>query len=479
MTIQVNDKAYELEMLTYLKVFYPLEEIGINNDIEQPLFKIDITSSDIMVAYFDGHNKIVKWGRTNEMIRLYNLEEGKAKRSLGKAIAKSLIYDICVEVTCVRPKWGILMGIRPTKLVFRLFEELGNEDLVINRLTDFYRLDINKAMLLCGVVREEQPYLRQTGDKHSIYIGIPFCPTRCSYCTFTSYAAEKFKDAYDAYVDVLIKELEAFEGMFSNIRSIYIGGGTPTSLTESDFDRLLKCARRLIGSMDIEFTVEAGRVDTITSNKLQSMKKYGVNRISINPQTLNDQTLLTIERNHTALDVIATYNEVRSLDFAQINMDIILGLPGETTVDVKVTLDQVIALRPENITVHTLALKRGSALSANKDLYLSEMNANISDMLEVAQKKLFEAGYIGYYLYRQKNMVGNYENVGYCLTGKGSIYNIHTMEEKESIIAFGAGAITKWIKNKKLIRFDQPKDVRTYIKKINDIIAKKKKFLEL
>ncbi len=342
-----------------------------------------------------------------------------------------------------------MLGIRPTKLAFKLLESTGDVSMVEKVLIEDYYVAKEKVNLLLEVIKVEDKYVHVNHNLHSVYIGIPFCPTRCSYCSFTSYPKEKHEDLYNKYTDRLIYEMTSCKKAFVNIRSVYIGGGgTPTSLGEKDFRKLLKVLRDLMGGpVDVEFTVEAGRPDSITYDKLLAMKDYGVNRISINPpQTAHNKTLAAIGREHSYEDVVEAYKMARRLGFKHINMDLILGgLPGETPpLDTNETIKKVINLGPESITVHTMALKRGSKLSDDKKTYLSEMNSNITSMLEGgAQSQLNHNGYHAYYLYRQKNMVGNFENVGYCVDGKESIYNIHTMEEKESIVAFGAGSISK------------------------------------
>lgn len=476
MNAAVSDKAYEAEALAYLRVFYPLEDTITAETGKQPLFRIDVSASTIEVAYFDVHNtahtRILDSKDAAEFGRL----DGKAKTVKGKLFMKQLMYDLCSEITGIIPPWGVLMGIRPTKLAFKLLSESGDYDIVLETLIDTYRLSEEKARLLVEVVQREQPFMTVEQPKHSIYIGIPFCPSRCSYCSFTAYDKERFQEAYLAYTDVLIQEMRAFENQFKAIRSIYIGGGTPTSLTDNDFDKLMCSVRELLGEQDVEFTVEAGRVDSISEAKLNSMKLYGVNRISINPQTSHDRTLERIGRRHTFADVEKVFGRARELGFKHINMDLILGLPEETPEDVKETMNRITALRPESITIHTMALKKGTQLTEHRKKYLTVMADRISQMLQISSKSMSASGYHGYYLYRQKNMVGNFENVGYCLEDMESIYNIHTMEEKESIIAFGSGAISKRVSGKKVSRLDQTRDVKQYVSDIDRVIERKRLF---
>lgn len=475
MNLRINDKAYETEALAFLKVFYPLEEMTANTD-EQPHYTIQITVSDIEVAYFDGKAIHLEPTKRIEFQQL----EGRDKVIYGKKLMKNLMFKLCGDATGIRSPWGILIGIRPTKLASKLLKELGTREKVIDRLTGIYCVTRKKAEILMDVVEVQNQVLDDRngmGKKHSIYIHVPFCPSRCSYCSFTSYSKDKCPEAYESYANSLVEEISAFRTCFDNVRSVYIGGGTPTSLRDADFEQVIAKVREFLGEQSVEFTVEAGRPDSITQTKLNIMKRYGVSRISINPQTIHDSTLKKIGREHTFEDVLNIFSTARDMGFDHINMDLILGLPGETVDDVEATIKRIIELNPESITIHTMALKRGTTLTDERKEYLEEMSNRIDKMLNVTQSFLADTEYTGYYLYRQKNMVGNFENVGYCKAGKESLYNIHTMEEVESIIAFGAGAISKRVEGKKIKRFDQPRDVRTYEAKVPRIIEDKWGFL--
>ncbi len=471
--VYINHSMFETETLSFIKVFYPFESIECAEE-EQSDYRITVKSNVMKVAFFDVDGKCLLG--ISRPIDGWSPDSNKEITKLVKRQLKGILYDLCHQVTGKDIPWGILTGIRPTKLAFKLFDHLGNEDLVIKSLVEDYRLSLEKAHMLMKVVRNEMPYMTEVNMKYSVYIGIPFCPSRCSYCTFTSYKADKKPEEFCQYTDVLIKELEAGSQWLNTCHSIYIGGGTPTSLTDEDFHKLIRKIRELIGNRDIEFTIEAGRPDTISIAKLKSMKEYGVNRISINPQTMSDATLTRIGRSHNSDEVIKTYKLARNMGFDHINMDIILGLPGEDISDITHTVDSLISLDPESITVHTLAFKRGSKLSDQRIKLLKESCDLIMNMLKVTYDKLTANYYHPYYLYRQKNMVGNFENVGYCKTGKESVYNIQIMEEVESIVAYGAGAISKRVMGHKIQRQDQPKDVSLYIRSIDQIIQKKNNF---
>ncbi|MDF1617672.1 coproporphyrinogen dehydrogenase HemZ [Petrocella sp. FN5] len=475
MNIRMHHTQYSTEVLSYLKVFYPLEKIEVNNN-KQPLYEITIGSSFIEVIYCgDDYENLRRYCNLENNIRYNDRHISYIPKAT--VTLKGMLYDLCSKVTGIVPTWGVLTGIRPSKLAYKLCESYGQKEAVYI-LEHYYKVNSDKVKLLVKVVEVQKQYFKHQRVQHSVYIGIPFCPTRCSYCSFTSQEIKSQETAYKRYVDVLIREMVAKKDAFKHLRSIYIGGGTPTSLTEDDFNRLLCKTRELLGNQKVEFTVEAGRADTITEKKLISMQRYGVNRISINPQTMQDKTLVKIGRGHNVQTFIDCVHMARRLGFDHINMDIILGLPGEKVSDVEDTIRKIMSLEPESITIHTMALKRGARLLEDEKMYRILMKDQIDGMLKISQKIMEEAGYGAYYLYRQKNMIGNYENIGYCKEGYGCIYNIHTMEEKESIVAFGAGAISKKVTKDRLVRKDHPKDVKTYLDNIDDIISANKVFWE-
>lgn len=475
MNIYSNNDRYNSSVLSFLKVFYPLETMQMA-EYEQSTFRITFGDQEVKVAYFnegDIFHKVI-YPQAEETLRA--LKEGAYVKEL-KTLIKGILYDLCTEITGKKVHWGILTGIRPTKLALKLYKTSGDYNQTKNQLMSRYRVSEEKASLMIEVIKTEAPYLKVDPSQYSVYIGVPFCPSKCSYCTFTSFQADKWPEAYNHYTEALIMELEAGKKWLKQCHSIYLGGGTPTSLSESDFEHLIKTIRHFIGQRPIEFTVEAGRPDSITTNKLLTMKKYGVNRISINPQTMKNCTLEKIGRKHDAQGIVDCYNEAERLGFDHINMDLILGLPGENVADVRDTLDQVLALKPRSITVHTLAFKRGSKLSMER----SEDNQEdiMDEALQVVEQTMFKEGYGPYYLYRQKNMIGNYENVGYCQPGYESIYNMMIMEEVTSIIAFGAGSISKRVSGHEIKRLEQPKDVQTYLEKLIKIIEKKEEFFNI
>ncbi|WP_105614170.1 coproporphyrinogen dehydrogenase HemZ [Vallitalea okinawensis] len=467
-----NDFDYEMKML--IKLFYPLEEISMeqNSDLQ-----IEAIMSDTMYRC-----NIIKGC---QVVSTYNHDVNKTTdRKKAKRLLKFTVYKALSQYLGKRMPWGILTGIRPTKIILDLMDRGRSIEDITAILTNEYCISTEKIDLMLEVATTEMGVIKlNKKDEYSLYIGIPFCPTKCLYCSFTSYSLEKFSKHLDAYVGALIKEIDAVHNIMKGkpLRSIYIGGGTPTSLSATQLDRLLKHLTTVYDLSDInEFTVEAGRPDTITKEKLEVIKKYNVDRISINPQTMNQKTLDLIGRKHSVEDIKECFYLARKLGFDNINMDIILGLPEENYNDVHLTLKELQELRPDSITVHTMAVKRASKL---KELPLEEIMAqgrDVENMLKLTRQSALELGMKPYYMYRQKNMVGNFENVGYALPGKESIYNIEIIEEKENIIAVGAGAVTKLIHtgDKKIQRIENVKNFEHYIKRIDEMIERKHKFFK-
>lgn len=475
MKIYFNEPSYENEITALFKAFYPFECFE-KGELGQSDFVCTVSDTVVLVAHFVDGERVAERSLTRSQIHELSLLAGKAYTIQCKTLLRGLVYDLIAELTGKKLPWGILTGIRPTKLAFKLYKETGSYDETAVKLMQGYRISSDKASLLIKVIINEAPYMAAEEGEHSIYIGIPFCPTKCSYCTFPSYQADRWQNEFSNYTDALLKELEAGSKYFKDCTSVYIGGGTPTALTESDFGRLLDAVRAYLGNREVEFTVEAGRPDSISENKLASMKTNGVNRLSINPQTMQDDTLERIGRKHDAKAIPDCFSKAREMGFAHINMDLILGLPGEDSGDVEDTLNKVMALSPESITVHTLAFKRGSMLTEDRTELLLAADKDIHESLAIVQRMMAESGYRPYYLYRQKQMVGQYENVGYCKPGHESIYNIRIMEEVEDIVAFGAGAISKRVRGRKISRLDQPKDIRTYLSKLDEITDRKREF---
>ncbi|SMB95670.1 oxygen-independent coproporphyrinogen-3 oxidase [Desulfonispora thiosulfatigenes DSM 11270] len=379
--------------------------------------------------------------------------------------------------------WGILTGIRPTKIVHRLWDQGLNTAEIYSVLKKEYLLSDEKIENLIEITSFQRNNLlihKEAKVNVSIYISIPFCPSKCSYCSFPSYIISKWENKLETYLDCLIKEIiqvgEALKNNNIVVQTVYIGGGTPSVLTHKQLNRLLKVINSaLITNKTIEFTLEAGRPDTIDKKKLEILKELGVNRISINPQTMVDKTLNEIGRNHTSNEVIEIFRLAKKIGFEIINMDIILGLPGEDIDSLRYTLDEISKLRPNNVTVHVLSLKR----SSKYDLGLLE-NSNenlIAEMLEVTKQKMYDNGLIPYYLYRQRQMIANLENIGYCEYDYPCIYNIQMIEERQTIWGLGVGATSKVLLNDEYALENQnnPKDLFYYIENIDEVITEKVK----
>ncbi len=371
----------------------------------------------------------------------------KAETFEGKAAKMEyLLYEILSEITGLSPKWGTLTGIRPVKLALQMMDKGISADEVRRKFKEERLVSDEKLDLLLSTAEHERAIRAiSRPESVSMYISIPFCPSRCSYCSFTSHAIEKAAKLIPQYVDLLCEELRdtavLMDELGLHLETVYMGGGTPTVLSPEQMDRVLSTARSSFDFSGVrELTVEAGRPDTITPEKLEVMKKNGVDRISINPQTMDDGVLELIGRKHTAKDVVDAFNMARSFGFDNINMDLISGLPGDDFEKFCRTIDSVLELDPENITLHTLTVKRSANLAGDAQKMLSR---SVDEMNEHAFRCFDSAGYYPYYLYRQKGTVEALENTGFCKPGKEGIYNVFIMDETHTILATGAGGVTK------------------------------------
>lgn len=400
-----------------------------------------------------------------------------------KRCIKASIYHMLKEKLHMRPQWGFITGVRPAKTMNELLDKGYTEEECLAYFTQRYDVMPQKAQLSLEVAKAERGLLAKNDPRDaSIYIGIPFCPTRCLYCSFTSYPLSQYQNRVDDYLKALEKELK-YLGDYAkhfHIKNVYIGGGTPTSLNEEQMEKLLCRVQECFPmNPDVEFTVEAGRPDTITKEKLKLMKIYGVNRISINPQTMNEATLEAIGRKHKVADVWRVFMQAREIGHDTINMDLILGLPDEKVKQVEHTMQEIMKMSPENLTIHTLAVKRASRLKENFGSYTMTDSLEMEQMLEVSAAYAYEMDMRPYYMYRQKNMVGNFENVGYCKPQKECAYNVQIMEETQTILGAGAGASTKTIdfSTNRIERIFNVKSVEDYIGRIDEMIHRKKEGL--
>ena len=390
------------------------------------------------------------------------------------------------------PPWGILTGVRPAKIAAEMLDMGKTFTEVKKTLGKEYFLNPKKASLVTEIASIEKTVIDSTEENAcSVYISIPFCPSRCAYCSFVSYATPRLISLIPDYLIRLASDIdrtfETIKKLDQKVVTVYIGGGTPTILDETQLEYVLsKVAEKIDVASLKEFTVEAGRPDTVTKEKLAVMAKYGVTRVSINPQTLNDAVLKQIVRKHTAEDFFRAYNIARSSDIKYINTDLIAGLPGDTFERFAKTVDDIFELRPDNVTVHTFCVKKSAdILRENSDIYTKD-GGDTPKSVAYALVKSKNAGYIPYYIYRQKNTVGNLENVGYALPGSEGLYNIYMMEDVHSVFACGAGGVTKLIskKNQAMERFAMPKYPYEYLdmnndpKKIDDFYNGMVKFYE-
>jgi len=401
-------------------------------------------------------------------------------RVSAKSAVKQAIYSCLSEYTGQKLPWGALTGIRPTKLAMADLEKGLDDEKIIFHMQDEYLVSPSKAALALDIAKREKSLLSKLDyeNGYSLYIGIPFCPTTCLYCSFTSYPIRAYAMQVDRYLDCLEKELLFTANTFKEkkLNTIYVGGGTPTTLEPAQLDRLCGIIERNFDlSGCLEFTIEAGRPDSITKEKLETIKRHPVDRISINPQTMKQKTLDIIGRHHTVEDTLNTYALAREMGFDNINMDLIMGLPDETIDDAKMTMEKVCELRPDNLTVHSLALKRTSRLNLEHEDYEKYRYENTNAQMELTAEYAASIGLYPYYLYRQKNMAGNLENVGYAAQGKAGLYNILIMEEKQSIVACGAGSISKGVfAGNRIERAENVKNIEQYMDRIDEMIERKR-----
>lgn len=488
-TVLLNKAEFEYDIHSLVKAFYPKEDVYVSTKDkekkEEPVhyhMDVQFAPKEIIFSW-----KKVESSEENEnqtgitkRVAVDDTNRKETKNSL-----KRTLYQLLSEYTGVELPWGNLTGIRPTKIPMALLEEGKSEEEIARYMKETYFTSDEKIKLSIEIAERELELLHKLDyeEGYSLYIGIPFCPTTCLYCSFTSYSMSAWKNRMDDYLSALEKELDYTAVKFAHkkLNSIYIGGGTPTTLNPQQLDRLIrkiKCSFDL--SNLVEFTVEAGRPDSITKEKLMVLRNHDISRISINPQTMKQETLDLIGRHHTVQQTIDSFYLARELGFDNINMDLIVGLPGESLSDVADTMEVIRKLSPDNLTVHSLAIKRAARLNIQRERYQDFEIVNTADHIALTSKVAEEMGLSPYYLYRQKNMAGNFENVGYAAPGKAGVYNVLIMEEKQSIVACGAGASTKrvWVQpnqdgTHRIERAENVKDVAQYIARIDEMIERK------
>ena len=377
--------------------------------------------------------------------------------------------------------WGVLTGVRPTKIIHRMWAQGFTKSRILHHLTRDYGFAAKKARLAVETAENQLPFLpdrEQAGQTAGVYIGIPFCPSRCHYCSFPSFSLARWGYLLEDYLDALFREIrtvgDALRDSGIKVESIYLGGGTPTILSPVQLARLFTVIEDSFGpDQEREITAEGGRPDTLDADKLKVLKNHGVTRLSINPQTMHDPTLEAIGRKHTAGEIIHAFELARKTGFPVLNMDLIIGLPGENSGILQKTLDEVTALAPENVTLHALAIKRAALY--NREPIALPGQAEGARMMDRAQEILCEAGYRPYYLYRQKQSLAYGENVGYALDGQVCLYNIKMMEERQTILGCGVGAGSKIVDSRdwSVDNFYNPKDLLVYLQRLEEINKRK------
>lgn len=465
--VKLSDMKYRYDVFLMINLFFSFIDIDFGDE-----------NWDLSINIEKG--RIVIQNKEEENIFVYNINEDY---KLSEEIKKAIFLCLKEKTNKVLP-WGTLVGIRPSKKALDLLEKGYDEEAVIAHFKERHEASREKAQLCIDVAKYEKSVVNKDKNTISIYVGMPFCPTRCVYCSFTANPIGKAKSLVKEYIAALTKEIEAISAYIKDksltIETVYFGGGTPTSVNNEEFEEVMnKIYHGFVEGNNVkEFTVECGRVDSITKEKLMSMKKYKVHRISINPQTLNDKTLKLIGRNHDTKAVYECFETARRLGFDNINMDLIVGLPGENLQDINRSCEGILKMNPDNLTIHGLSVKRGSRLYENMVNNIThkvpgqdELNA----MYEATKKLSEDMGMKPYYMYRQKNMVGSMENVGYCRDEKICIYNIQMIEEKQTIIALGADGVSKvvFLEENRLERFANVKDVKEYNNRIDEMIERK------
>ncbi len=470
-----KDTLYTYNAYHVTKAFFPDEEIFQQVDEKQDSLvqlKAKGSSCFSVALSFVGETK-----------EAASVEKQEKKRQITKQL-----YLALSKKTGKKLAWGMLTGVRPTKLVMQKLEQGMHAEQITDFLQEEYCVSEKKADLAVQIAKRERELLEQLRPEgFSLYVGVPFCPSICSYCSFSSSPVSLWKDRMNEYLDALCKEIRALGEMKQREcpDTVYVGGGTPTSFSAEQLECLLTTIEDSFSlERVLEYTVEAGRPDSITREKLEVIRKHPVTRISVNPQTMQQKTLDLVGRKHTASDVQRIFKMARELGFDNINMDLIAGLPEETAADMRDTLEQIEALRPDSLTVHALAIKRAARLGQESFRTLHE---EIGQMVEDSAKFAQKMQLIPYYLYRQKNIAGNFENVGYAKVDKAGIYNILIMEEKQTILAAGAGAGTKLVlpekrrlqngKETNLIRVENVKNIEEYMNRIDEMIEKKRRLL--
>ena len=453
MKLNVSGNVNQYYVQTLCMIFFPGEKFsedqGAETDGEAvPELSLTLEENDDGVRVFAELSLDEKFSSCE---KIYPVRDDITQDRLKKIAVGDAILSVCGEVIGYRPSWGMLVGVRPSKVATEMLESGMSKTRVKKTLVSDYFVIPKKASLATEVALNEAEFVKSADSREcSVYISIPFCPTRCAYCSFVSYTSKKLLSTIPDYLTALIDEINRTFSLISElglkVKTVYIGGGTPTILDETQLDLLLHSVERNIDTSTLaEYTLEAGRPDTITDGKMRIAYKRGVTRISVNPQTLNDDVLKMIGRSHTADDFLRAYEIARNSGIKIINTDVIAGLPGDKFSSFAASYDKIVSLRPENLTVHTFSVKKASDFLKNSSHIYSVRGGDVGKCIDYSQITAQHEGYQPYYMYRQKNTVGNYENVGFALDGYKGLHNIYMMEEIHSIFACGAGAVSKFV----------------------------------
>ncbi|MBO4901610.1 MAG: coproporphyrinogen dehydrogenase HemZ [Lachnospiraceae bacterium] len=490
-TVMLDEPSFQYDVHSLIKAFYPQEDItfpATEDQTETSGFLIE-TGADggrpenepcrIVCRYVEDKKTV---SERESCLNPSDSDEAAEERLRIKNELKRTLYRLLEEITGRSLPWGTLTGIRPVKIPMKMLQEGHDEREIRTCMQENYFTSDEKIRLATDIAKRERNILQglHTTDGFSLYIGIPFCPTTCMYCSFTSYPIGKYRELTDAYLAALDAELGLISETFAGkvLDSIYIGGGTPTTLESSQMETLRRMLETYFDLRTVrEFTMEAGRPDSITVEKLATMRAIGIDRMSVNPQTMHDETLKVIGRRHSVQQTVEAFHMAREAGFTNINMDIILGLPGEDEAMLQGTLDQIESLSPDALTVHSMAIKRAAAMQDFLKEHKELESKNTPEMMDLCGTYAERMGMHPYYLYRQKNMTGNFENVGYAADGKYGLYNILIMEEVQHIAAAGAGTISKILfQDGRIERCDTIKDVDLYLRSLDSVIEKKRAF---
>ena len=481
-----NDTSYTNDLRSMLQAFYAEEKInGVSpKEVAEYDRKLFQEFRFVFTALFMEKHTRLRLEEGGKVVFTAYINGDYEDKAHFRNKLKLASYRLLSDYTGRELPWGSLTGMRPTKIASRALRDDIPRDDIIDGYMEVYQVSEEKATLATDVAIREREILEGVDPRrdYCLYISIPFCPTRCLYCSFASYPIDMYRQSVSDYLDALIRELQmvAYINRKRRLVSIYIGGGTPTSLDAGFLDRLLTAIEENFNLAELkEYTVEAGRPDSMSPDKMRVLKRHNVTRISINPQTMRDKTLQRIGRSHTSEDVIRAFRLARELSFADINMDLIAGLPGENTDDMRYTLGLIEKLAPDSLTVHSLAVKRASELRSQFDEIKHTFHKYTDQMLTLADESARRMGLQPYYLYRQKNISGNLENVGYAK--HPCLYNVLIIEERLDIMAAGAGSVTKILRMEpetgEILGVDRVEDVKNvdqYMDRIDEMIERKR-----